>query len=140
MTTEKIEHRGVIERVEGDHVQVNIVQQAACSECKARGMCTSSESKEKLIDVYEAGADGKYRVGESVNVCGSLEMGRVAVWLAFGVPLVITAVWMLVAMLYLKMGELLSAGVLAGVLVAYFYLLYINRGRMSRRFAFWIER
>ena len=51
-----IEHQGVIASIEEGHVRVNIVQLAACSGCKARSLCTSSESKEKIIDVYERGA------------------------------------------------------------------------------------
>ena len=59
---EIIEHQGVIESIEDAHVRVNIVQMAACSGCKARSLCTSSESKEKIIDVYEVGAKNKYKV------------------------------------------------------------------------------
>ena len=135
---ETIEHQGVVASVDGNHVQVNIVQLAACSECKARSLCSSSESKEKIIDVYEADAAEKYRVGEHVKVCGTLSMGKQAVWLAFGLPLLLTVVWMLVAMVVLNLGELVSVGVLAVMLALYFYILYINRDRMAKRFAFWI--
>ncbi len=135
---ETIEHQGVVASVDGNHVQVNIVQLAACSECKARSLCSSSESKEKIIDVYEADAAEKYRVGERVKVCGTLSMGKQAVWLAFGLPLLLTVVWMLVAMVVLNLGELVSVGVLAVMLALYFYILYINRDRMAKRFAFWI--
>ena len=135
---ETIEHQGVVASVDGNHVQVNIVQLAACSECKARSLCSSSERKEKIIDVYEADAAEKYRVGERVKVCGTLSMGKQAVWLAFGLPLLLTVVWMLVAMVVLNLGELVSVGVLAVMLALYFYILYINRDRMARRFAFWI--
>ena len=45
-----------------------------------------------------------------------------------------------VAMVWLKWGELTSVGVLALILAAYFYILYINRERMARDFAFWIEK
>ena len=137
---ETIEHQGVIESVEGRHVRVNILQVAACSGCKARSLCSSSESKEKIIEVYEDDAAMTYRVGEQGKVCGALSMGKLAVRLAFGVPVVLIVVWMLVAMVWLKWGELTSVGVLALILAAYFYILYINRERMARDFAFWIEK
>ena len=136
---EKIEHQGVIASVEGSHVRVNILQVAACGECKARSLCASSESKEKIIDVYEEGAMMKYSVGEQVKVCGALSMGKLAVRLAFGMPVLLIVVWMLVAMVWLKLGELMSVGVLALILVAYFYILYLYRDRRAKRFAFWIE-
>ena len=137
---ETIEHQGVIESVEGRHVRVNILQVAACSGCQARSLCASSESKEKIIDVYEDDAERTYKVGESVKVCGALSMGKMAVRLAFGVPVVLIVVWMLVAMVWLRLGDLLSVGVLAVLLALYFYILYLNRGRMAKRFLFWIEK
>lgn len=139
MLKEKIEHRGVVASVEGDHVRVNIVQMAACSGCKARSMCASSESKEKIIDVYETDAEHKYRVGDQVNVCGALSMGKQAVRLAFGVPLLLIVVWMPVALLVLKLNELASAGVMVLILALYFYIIYMCRERMAKTFAFWIE-
>ena len=137
---ETIEHQGVIESIEGRHVKVNILQVAACSECKARSLCASSESKEKVIDVYEDDATLKYKIGELVMVCGALSMGKQAVRLAFGVPVVLIVVWMLVAMVWLKLGELMSVGMLAVLLAAYFYILYLNKDRMAKQFAFWIEK
>lgn len=139
MLKEKIEHRGVVASAEGDHVRVNIVQMAACSGCKARSMCGSSESKEKIIDVYETDAEHKYRVGDQVNVCGALSMGKQAVRLAFGVPLLLIVVWMPVALLVLKLNELASAGVMVLILALYFYIIYMCRERMAKTFAFWIE-
>ena len=133
-----IEHQGVIASIEEGHVRVNIVQLAACSGCKARSLCTSSESKEKIIDVYERGAVEKYKVGESVKVCGTLSMGKQAVWLAFGVPLFFVTVWMIVAIVYLGLGELVSVGILAVILAVYFYVLYLCRDRLAKNFAFWI--
>ena len=137
---ETIAHQGVIESVEGRHVKVNILQVAACGECKARSLCASSESKEKIIDVYEDDAAMKYQIGEQVMVCGALSMGKQAVRLAFGVPVVLIVVWMLVAIVWLKLGELISVGILVVLLTVYFYILYINKDRMAKRFAFWIEK
>ena len=137
---ETIAHQGVIESEEGRHVKVNILQVAACGECKARSLCASSESKEKIIDVYEDDAALKYKIGEQVMVCGALSMGKQAVRLAFGIPVVLIVVWMLVAMVWLKLGELMSVSILAVLLAAYFYILYLNKDRMAKQFAFWIEK
>ena len=75
-----IKHRGIVEKVEGAHVVVRIVQTSACAACSAKGLCNASESKEKQIDVYEVNAP--YRVGEEVMVCGTTSMGMRAVVLA----------------------------------------------------------
>ncbi len=136
---EKIEHDGIVDNVVGDHVMVRIVQHAACSGCKAKAMCTSSESKEKIIDVYEADAEQKRKVGDAVKVCGALSMGKQAVALAFGVPMAIIVVLMPLALKVLCLSELVSVGVVTLVLAAYFYVLYLNRDKMAKKFAFWIE-
>ena len=136
---QKITHQGVVETVEGSHVRVNIVQVAACGSCKARSMCATSDSKEKIIDVYEQGAEMKYKSGDQVMVCGALSMGKQAVRLAFAIPLLLIAVWMVISMVFLKMSELTSVGILAAILFVYFYVLYLNREKIAKRFAFWIE-
>ena len=56
-----IKHRGIVEKVTDSHVIVRIVQTSACSACSAKGLCNASESKEKLIDVYEMNAS--YQIG-----------------------------------------------------------------------------
>ena len=48
-----IKHRGIVEKIDGSHIVVRIVQTSACSACSAKGLCNASESKEKQIDVYE---------------------------------------------------------------------------------------
>jgi Positive regulator of sigma(E), RseC/MucC. len=42
-----IEHEGIIEKINGNHITVGIFQQSACSACHARGMCMAADSKEK---------------------------------------------------------------------------------------------
>ena len=49
-----IRHQGVVERVNGPHIQVRIVQVSACATCSIKGHCTSSDTKEKLIETIEA--------------------------------------------------------------------------------------
>ena len=52
---ERIEHQGIVESVEDDCVKVRIVQVAACAECKAKSLCSSAESKEKVREVNGRG-------------------------------------------------------------------------------------
>ena len=80
-----IKHRGIVEKVDGMHITVRIVQTSACAACSAKGLCNASESKEKQIDVYEV--NPSYQIGEEVVLCGTTSMGMRAVLLAFGVPL-----------------------------------------------------
>ena len=61
--TDIIKHRGIVENIEGSHVRVRIVQTSACSACSVKGHCNASESKEKLIDVFDMKASS-YRIGD----------------------------------------------------------------------------
>ena len=94
--TDIIKHRGRVEKVEGSHVVVRVVQTSACSACSIKGHCNASESKEKLIDVFDVNAS--YQIGEEVVLLGTTSMGMHAVLLAFGVPLVILIVTLGVTM------------------------------------------
>ena len=44
-----IEHEGIIEHIDGNHIKVRILQQSACSACHAKGYCTAADSSEKPL-------------------------------------------------------------------------------------------
>jgi len=111
----KIDHNGVVESIEGNHIKVRILQASACSACQAKALCASSDTKEKIIDVWDDNAD-QYHVGENVVACGSLSMGRNAVYLAFLIPLVLI------------------------ILAIYYLLLSALKDKLSKTFSFWIEK
>ena len=63
-----IEHEGIIEKINGHHVTVRILQQSACSDCHAKGMCMAANSKEKLVDIHDT--TGRYQVNQRVLIEG----------------------------------------------------------------------
>lgn len=133
-----IEHQGVVTSIEGSHVKVRIVQAAACSACKAKDLCSSSETKEKYIDVYDV-PSGKCSIGDPVHVCGTLTMGKMAVRLAFGIPLLIICIWVGIASYVFSLTDGWVLLGMALLLALYFYILHRLSPRLSKRFAFWIE-
>lgn len=134
---EKIEHQGVVEEVSRDYVRVTIVQVAACAECKAKSLCVSSESREKVIEVKGSYPDLK--VGDAVKVCGSMQMGRRAVLLAFTLPMVMLLLIGFVCLGILNMSEGWVMLLMLLSLTVYFTVMYMLRGRIEREFRFWIE-
>ena len=66
-------------------------------------------------------------------------MGRNAVWLAFGLPLVIMVLWIVAALNVLGLGEFASILGALGILAVYYALLACFKNRLSRHFSFWIE-
>ena len=133
-----IKHRGVVEKIEGTHVVVRIVQTSACSACSAKGLCNASESKEKQIYVY--GVQASYRIGEEVVVCGTTSMGMRAVLLAFGVPLLILLLALFVTMRITDGDALLSAFVALLAVMPYYLLVYFMKDKLDRTFSFTIEK
>ena len=130
-----IKHRGIVENIDGSHIQVRIVQTSACSACSVKGHCNASESKDKLIDVYE-NHSAEYYIGQNVMVHGTTSMGMQAVILAFGVPFLVLFI-ALYATIQITGNELTAAvaGLLA--LVPYYLIIYMchNLNRGSRLYA-----
>ena len=133
-----IKHRGIVEKVDGSHIVVRIVQTSACSSCSAKGLCNASESKEKQIDVYEA--NPSYQIGEEVMVCGTTSMGMRAVLLAFGVPLLILVMALGVSMKLTGEDALLSSGIALVSVVPYYIGIYFCKDKLNRTFSFMIEK
>ncbi len=129
-----IRHQGVVESVDGQIVMVRITQGSACSECHARGLCRASESRDKLIEVCTAGAAG-YAVGSVVTVCGSETQGMKAVWLSFGLPLLLMLA-VLVGVLVMIGDERIAAASALSVLFPYYIGLFLLRDRIKKGFEF----
>ena len=135
--TNIIEHRGTVENINGSHIQVRIVQTSACSTCSIKGHCNASESKEKLIDVYDQNAID-FHIGQNVMVMGTTSMGMQAVILAFGVPFIVLFITLYTTM-QITDNELVSALVGLASLIPYYIILYINKGRLRKKFSFDIK-
>jgi sigma-E factor negative regulatory protein RseC len=134
-----ISHQGIVERIEDGIVSVKIVQHSACSGCKVKSMCSSAESKEKTVDVLTSKASD-YKVGEEVMVYAGLSMGRTAVIIAFVIPSIIMVLWLIVALQFLKMGELPAIASVLLLLGVYYVILGMNKKRINRHFMFYIAK
>ena len=133
-----IKHRGKVEKVNGSHVVVRIVQTSACSACSAKGMCNASESKEKLVDVYEV--NPSYQIGEEVVLCGSTSMGMRAVFLAFGIPVFILLAALFIAMRVTDGDALFSAVVSLLAVTPYYLVIYLMKDKLNKTFSLVIEK
>ena len=136
--TDIIKHRGIVENIKGSHVQVRITQTSACSACSVKGHCNASESKEKLIDVFDVKASS-YRKGEEVMLYGTTSMGMQAVFLAFGIPFLVLLITLFIAMRLTDGNELKSALIALLDLIPYYLIIYVCRNKLSKKFSFTIE-
>lgn len=80
---EELTHEGIVRALDGNRVRVKIVQQAACAGCKAKSMCSASETSIKEIDAIML---EPMEMGERVIVAVERKLGWKAVLLAFIIP------------------------------------------------------
>ncbi|RRD88553.1 RseC/MucC family positive regulator of sigma(E) [Bacteroides heparinolyticus] len=129
-----IRHQGIVENISGSHLQVRIVQTSACASCSVKGHCSPAETKEKLVDVYDVDA-ASYRPGDRVWVAGRLSMGAMAVLLAFILPFLVLIVSLFVLMA-VRNDELFAALGSLALLIPYYYILWLNKARIGKKFSF----
>lgn len=139
--TVRVTHEGVITSVGEYSYQVEITSKSACAECHAKGVCSASEQEKKTVEVplTIGNMSAGYEVGERVLVTLSSSMGFKAVIYAYGVPLVLLLVAMLVSSLC-GLSELYVGLVGIGVVIIYYLALSFFKDRLSKVFTFSIEK
>lgn len=131
-----IEHEGVVEEVNPQHIKVRIVSESACASCHAKGACTAADLQDKLIDVYQSISDLK--TGQKVMILGKKSLAPKAVLLAYIYPLILMLVT-LIAVFYTTYNELLAGLLALFVLVPYFIVIYLLKNKLERTFTFTIK-
>lgn len=134
----KIRHSGIIDYISGDCVKVRILQTSACSQCKIAGHCSSTESKEKIVDVYNVTGRAGMKVGDKVVVTASARVAVSALLIGFGLPFAV-----MVAIMFIVYGltsnEPLSALCSLGSLLPCYGTIFLFRERLRTNMAFEIE-
>ena len=132
-----IRHQGIVENIKGSHLQVRIIQTSACASCSIKGHCSSADTKEKLIDVTDDNVSS-YQPGDRVWVIGELSMGVMAVLLAFILPFLVL-IFSLFIFMAIWNDELGSALCSLALLIPYYYILWLNKSRLGKKFSFSIS-
>ena len=132
-----IEHEGtIIEQIAEDKYMVKIVQQSACSTCKAATLCTVAESKEKCIEAIAT--DTSLSVGDQVVIYGRTTLGYKALTLAVIIPLAI-ALTTLLSVSHFTSNEAVAGISTLAILAPYYGLLWLLRKKIKRIFVFYIR-
>lgn len=125
-------HSAVVVSTSENQMRVQIQQESACSGCHLRSMCQNSERKVKevvLPDVLPG-----VEVGDVVILEGRLQQTRLAVCLAYVLPLLLLLLVLLVSVPLL--GEATAILLVALTLAVYYVILYLCRHLISKRFTF----
>ncbi|NMA75333.1 MAG: SoxR reducing system RseC family protein [Bacteroidales bacterium] len=132
----EIQHIGTVASTKNGKVFVRIMQTTACASCSVKGMCSSSESKEKIIEVHCP--LNHYQIGDKVMVVGSLSMGFQAVLWAFIYPFLLVVLSLFILAHWIE-NELISALIALSTLIPYYIWLWLNQSYMKKKFSFTIK-
>lgn len=132
-----IEHEGIIEKINGPHVTVRILQQSACSACHAKGVCMAADSKEKRVDIVDN--SGRYQVNQHVLIEGKESIGYKAILWAFVLPLFILLALLVLSLSLWNFSETEAALASMLALAPYYLVLYLLRDKMAKTFRFNIK-
>lgn len=134
---ESVEHEGIIKSLSAQTLEVLISSHSACAECHAKGACGMSDVKQKVIEAQRPAGD--FAVGDKVKVYASLNNAFYSVMLAYLLPsvLIISAIFFIEKSGY----DELTAAVSSLILLAlYFFVLYLCKGRISKKIKFTVEK
>ena len=137
MTKDYIQHQGIVDSIEKHKVFVRIAQKTACSDCHAKSACLSSDRKEKIIEVDDD--SGQFTLNEEVVVSVQSSMGLLAVALSFVIPLILV-VLTLYTCIQISGNEAFSGLIGLIILVPYYFILYVLRNKIKKRFVFSISK
>ena len=137
MIKDYIQHQGIVDSIEKHKVFVKILQKTACSDCHAKSACLSSDSKEKVIEVDDDSE--QFSPDEEVIVTVQSSMGFLAVALSFVIPLILVVITIFICIKIT--GDEAFSG-LSGlfILVPYYFILYVLREKLKKRFVFTISK
>ncbi len=134
---EEITHKGRITAIDPEITTIEIISEAACSSCHAKGLCSLGDSKVKEIQVRTSAWTPR-QVGDEVEVALRKAMGYKAVFIAYGLPLVVLFAALLI-LNALGVGELYAGlGAIGAVLLCYL-VIFLFRNKLSKEYTFYLK-
>ena len=130
---ELIRHEGIVLSMHDDLARVQIVQTSACSACKARSMCMSSESQAKEMDAVML---EKMQVGDRVEVEVRERLAWRAVLLAYILPFVVMMAVIAVLDYATDWSEAIVGTLVLCSIALYYIGLNAFRNKLQKQFTF----
>lgn len=135
--SKSIEHKGRIETIDGNRINVSILAMSGCASCHAKGVCTASDMQEKIVEVYDI--TNQYQVGEEVNVVLKQSLGFRALFLGYVLPFMLVLLILIILTIITNNEAISGIGALS-VLVPYYIILYVLRNKIRKKFTFIINK
>lgn len=134
---EEITHKGRIVAIDPDITTVEIIAESACASCHAKGLCGLGEEKVKQVLVRTSAWHSR-QVGDEVEVVLKKAMGYKAVFIAYGLPLVVLFVALMV-LTTLGVGELYAGLGAIGAVVLCYFVIFLFRNKISKEYSFYLK-
>ncbi|MBA7550238.1 hypothetical protein ES705_42748 [subsurface metagenome] len=135
-TSKEIKHPGVITSIVSSKIKVNITTFSACSSCGAKGICSISDVKDKIVEVPKT---GDFSVGQEVQVILHQTQGFKALYLGYIQPFIIVLLTLIITG-SLTRNELLVGLFSLGSLALYYLVLYFYKEKIRNKFTFAIKK
>ena len=131
--SEMIRHNGIVLSTEGSYARVQSTQSSACSECKARSMCTSSESSVKEMNALML---EPMVAGDAVEVMVRERLAWKAVLLGYILPFIVMLAVIAVLDLTTSLSEAITGTVALCSIAVYYLILRLFRNKLQKQFSF----
>ena len=128
-----IRHEGVVLSTNGNMAHVEIVQTSACSACKARSMCMSSESQQKQMDVVML---EPLQAGDRVEVEVRERLAWRAVLLAYILPFVVMMAVIAILDYATNWSEAITGTLSLCAIALYYLILSAFKHKLQKQFSF----
>lgn len=131
-----IQHRGIIESINGNSIRVIVSQQSACDGCHAKGIC-SDKGKERAIDIETPNAND-FSVNERVIVSlANKSMAFSSVVWGYVLPLIVLLI-ALFTFTSCGIDDGISAILSISAIAIYYIGLYLFRNKIKQKIQFTI--
>ena len=137
MPSNSVSHRGVVTKVTDGEIEVRILSKSACAACHIKSACNMAEMQEKIV-VLPKPEEPDFNSGDEVEISMTVAQGGRAVLFAYLIPaaLVIAMIFILNAM---NLEQGLNALISIGILVPYYFLVYLFKNKLKEKFQYRIE-
>lgn len=130
---ELIRHEGIVVSANGNMAHIQIVQSSACSACKAKSMCLSSESQAKEMDAVMT---EPMQPGDKVEVLVHEKLAWRAVLLTYILPFIVMVSLIALLDLATDWSEAVVGTVSLCGIALYYIGLSFFRHRLQKQFRF----
>lgn len=132
-----IRQSATVIRVDAAEIEVEVCRPEACAACKAKSVCSEGGGEGKRMTLVNDGQG--YRVGEQIQLVMRRSAGLKAVIIAYLVPVVLVVAALLIFQAT-PMSDTTAALLTLGILVLYFVIIRLLRGRINNQLTIEIEK